>query len=93
MYNEGEILQIRPPNGLEDTAVGVLGILGKVCTRFVRRFGKHGILLLSGIHRISKLSIFNADVGFDSRRLHQLVDIKLLNRNYRNLTPSTPPLE
>ena len=87
------MLQIHPRNGLEDTVVGVLGILRKLCTRFVRRFGKHGILLLSGIHRISKFSIFSADVGFDSRRLHQLIDIKLLNRNYRNLTPSTPPLE
>lgn len=54
---------------MEDTVVGVLGILGKLCTRFVRRFGKHGILLVPGIRRISKLSVFNTDVEFDSPHL------------------------
>ena len=33
------------------------------------RFGNGGILCNAGILRISKLSAFNADVGFDSRRL------------------------
>ena len=33
------------------------------------RFGNRGILCNAGILRISKLSIFNADVGFDSCRL------------------------
>jgi len=45
---------------------GKLG-LGIVCTRFVRRLGKHGILFVPGIHRISKLIVFNTDGGFDRR--------------------------
>jgi hypothetical protein len=34
------------------------------------RFGNRGIACIAGILRISKLSVFNTDVGFDSRRLH-----------------------
>ena len=33
------------------------------------RFGNRGILCNADIPRISKLSVFNTDVGFDSRRL------------------------
>ncbi len=37
------------------------------------RLGNRGILCNAGILRISKLSVFNADFGFDSRRLHQVI--------------------
>ena len=33
------------------------------------RFGNHGIVCNAGILGISKLSVFKADIGFDSRRL------------------------
>ena len=33
--------------------------------------GNRGIARIAGIPGISKLSVFNTDVGFDSRRLHQ----------------------
>ena len=33
-----------PLKGLESEVVGGAGILGFVCTRFVRRFGTHGNL-------------------------------------------------
>jgi hypothetical protein len=60
-----------PLNGLEGEAVGGSGILGIVCTRFVRKPGTHGNLRLSGIPGMSKLRVFNAQDECDSRRLHQ----------------------
>jgi energy-converting hydrogenase Eha subunit G len=56
-----------PLNGFEGEAVGGSGILGFVCTRFVRKPGTHGYLRISGIPRMSKLRFFNAQRGFDSR--------------------------
>jgi hypothetical protein len=65
-----------PLNGLEGIAVGGSGILGTVCTRFVRRFGTRGNPCISGIPRINKLCVFNGVARFDSRRL-----LKKLKRN------------
>ena len=61
----------RPLNGSEDATAGILGVPEILCTRFVRKPGNRGILLISGILTISNLSVFSADGGFDSRRLHQ----------------------
>src|SRR5580658_7163015 len=70
-------------NGSEDATAGILGVPEILCTRFVRKPGKRGIRRILGILSISNLSVFSADVGFDSRRLHQLLSSKrigLFNR-------------
>jgi hypothetical protein len=59
-----------PLNRMEGEAIGGSGILGLVCTRFVRKPGTHGNLRISGIPRMSKLRVFNAQHEFDSRRIH-----------------------
>jgi hypothetical protein len=70
IYKGQRLLQIvREP---EDAAAGVLGVPEIVCTRFVRKPGNRGIWPISGILSISNLSVFSADGGFDSRRLHQM---------------------
>jgi len=54
---------------LEGKAVGGSGNLGIVCTRFVRKPSTHGNLRILDISRMSKLRVFDAQRGFDSRRL------------------------
>jgi hypothetical protein len=70
LYKSQRLLQIVRWNGTAD--VEVLGVLEIVCTRFVRKPDNRGIRHISGILNISNLSVFSADDGFDSRRLHQL---------------------
>jgi hypothetical protein len=72
MYKGQRILQIVRGMDSEDATAGILGVPEILCTRFVRKPGNRGILQISGILSISNLSVFSADDGFDSRRLHQL---------------------
>jgi hypothetical protein len=62
------------------------------------RLGNRGILCNAGILRISKLSVFNADFGFDSRRLHHIFQYFTSKKNepYKvaiRLTQLTPGMQ
>jgi hypothetical protein len=59
-------------NGWEEATAAILGIPEILCTRFVRRSGNLGNWQFSGILGFSNLSVFSAEDGFDSRRLHHI---------------------
>ena len=69
MFKCQRILQIVRGMDRKKQLLGVLAVPEMFSTRFVRKHGNRGILQFSGILRISNLSVFSADDGFDSSRL------------------------